>query len=105
MKFYLEDRRMSYRPFHNIGRLLLAACVVSFGVISVSAQNTLPNAPNPSRVDIFAGYSYFGVHGDIQPTGQAYTSVNLGAIGSGAYYFNKYLGGEIVVIANPNGQD
>jgi hypothetical protein len=97
---------MSYRPFRNIGRLLLlAACAVSFGVASVSAQNTLPNAPNPSRVDIFAGYSYFGVHGDVQPTGQQYSSVNVGAIGSGAYYFNKYFGGEIVTMMNPNGQN
>jgi hypothetical protein len=94
---------MSYRPFRNIGRLLLAACVVSFGVISVSAQSTLPNAPSPSRVDIFAGYSYFGVHGDDSTSGEQFGSVNEGAIGSGAYYFNKYVGGEIAMIANPNG--
>jgi hypothetical protein len=99
---------MSYRPFRNIGRLLLvllAACAVSFGVASVSAQSTLPNAPNPSRVDLFAGYSYYGLHSDIQPTGQQFSSVDVGAIVSGAYYFNRYLGGEIVVIANPNGQN
>ena len=106
---------MSYRPFRNIGRLLLAACAVSFGVASVSAQNTLPNAPNPSRVDIFAGYSYFGVHGDIHPTGDAnapytgpeyaFSSVDIGAMGSGAYYFNRNLGLEIAAMMNPNGHN
>jgi hypothetical protein len=46
-------------------------------------------------VDIFLGYSYFGAHGQVKPAGISYSSVNLGAIGSGAYFFNKYVGGEI----------
>ncbi len=94
---------MSYRPFRNIGRLALAACAVSFGVASAGAQSTLPNAPNPSRVDIFAGYSYYGLHSDNKPSGEQFGSVDYGAIGSGAYYFNKYFGGEVAMIANPNG--
>jgi hypothetical protein len=96
---------MSYRPFRNIGRYLVAACAVSFGVASVSAQSTLPNAPSPSRVDIFAGYSYFGTHSDIQPTGQQFSSVNIGAMGSVAYYFNRYVGGEVAVMAGPPGEN
>jgi hypothetical protein len=94
---------MSYRQFRNIGRLLLAACAVSSGVVSVSAQSTLPNAPNPSRVDIFAGYSYYGLHSDIKPSGEQFSSVDYGAMGSGAYYFSRYVGGEIAMMANPNG--
>ena len=94
---------MSYRPFRNIGRLALAACAVSIGVASAAAQSTLPNAPNPSRVDIFTGYSYYGLHSTINPSGEQFGSVNEGAIGSGAYYFNKYFGGEVTMIANPNG--
>jgi hypothetical protein len=94
---------MSHRPFRNIGRLALAACAVSFGVASVHAQSTLPNAPSPSRVDIFTGYSYYGLHSDNNPSGEQFGSVNEGAIGSGAYYFNKYFGGEVAMIANPNG--
>jgi len=96
---------MSYRPFRNTGRFLLAACAVSFGVASIGAQSTLPNAPNPSRVDIFAGYSYFGVHSSIKPTGQQFSSVNIGAMGSVAYYFNRYAGGEVAVMAGPPGQN
>ena len=92
---------MSHRSFRNIGRLALAACAVSFGV--ASAQSTLPNAPNPSRVDIFTGYSYYGLHSLNQPSGEQFGSVDEGAIGSGAYYFNRYFGAEVSMIANPNG--
>jgi hypothetical protein len=97
---------MPYRPFRNIGRCLLAACAVSLGVASVSAQTTLPNAPNPSRADIFVGYSYFGsAGGSVKPSGDLYSSVDLGAVGSGAYYFNKYAGAELLTFINPNGQN
>lgn len=95
---------MSYRPFRKIGRYMLAACAVSFGVASISAQSTLPNAPSPSRVDIFTGYSYYGLSSEDQTTGENFGSVNEGAMGSGAYYFNKWIGGEFNMTANPNGQ-
>jgi len=100
---------MVYRPFRHIGRLGLAASVVSLGFASLSAQ-TAPSTPavvgpNPSRVDIFTGYSYFGAHGEVKPGYIPYSSINLGAIGSGAYYFNKYVGGEIVIVAHPDGNN
>jgi outer membrane protein OmpA-like peptidoglycan-associated protein len=95
---------MSYRPFRNLGRCLVAACAVSFGIGSMSAQTTAaPSTINPSRIDVFLGYSYFGAHGKLQPQGIAYTSIDEGAIGSGAYWFNKYVGGEVVGISNPDG--
>ena len=100
---------MSYRPFRSIGRYLLAACAVSLGTASLSAQNapstTAPGGVNPSRVDIFMGYSYFGAHGQVKPAGIRYSSVDEGAALSGAYYFNKYVGGEILGFANPDGQN
>jgi hypothetical protein len=97
---------MTYRPFRSLGRYLLAACAVSLGVASVGAQTPATTAPagaNPSRVDIFMGYSYLGAHGRLNPFGLPYSSVNYGAIGSGAYYFNKYVGGEIVYSNHPDG--
>jgi hypothetical protein len=104
----VEDCRMSYRPLRNISRFLLAACAVSFGVASLSAQ-TAPsspfNGPNPSRVDIFLGYSYFGAHGQVKPAGIPYSSVDLGVQGSAAYYFNKYVGLEGVFVGNPDGHN
>ena len=98
---------MTYRPFRSLGRFLLAACAVSLGVASVGAQTPAPTAPasgiNPSRVDIFMGYSYLGAHGRVQPSGIPYSSINLGAIGSGAYYFNNYFGGEFIYSNHPDG--
>ncbi len=98
---------MTYRPFRSLGRFLLAAVAVSLGVASLGAQTPAPTAPasgsNPSKVDIFMGYSYFGAHGRLNPAGLPYSSVNLGAIGSGAYYFNRYFGGEIIYANHPDG--
>ena len=55
------------------------------------------NGPNPSRVDIFMGYSYYGAHGQVKParTSRIRRSTRVLSL-SGAYYFNKYVGGEIV---------
>ncbi len=61
--------------------------------------------PNPSKVDVFVGYSYFGTHSPLNPSGVQYSSVDYGAIGSGAYYFNKYVGGEINLVAHPDGKN
>jgi outer membrane protein OmpA-like peptidoglycan-associated protein len=98
---------MVYRPLHSIGRFVLAACAVSFGAASLSAQTvpstTAPMGPNPSRVDIFMGFSYFGTHSPLNPGGMQYSSVNEGAIGSAAYYFNKYVGAEFVNTDHPDG--
>ena len=100
---------MVYRPFRHIGRFGLAACAVSLGVASLSAQTApstpAPMGPNPSRVDVFLGYSYFGAHGEVKPGYIPFSSVNEGAIGSGAYYFNKYVGGEVVAVDHPDGNN
>jgi outer membrane protein OmpA-like peptidoglycan-associated protein len=99
---------MVYRPFSSLSRLLLAACAVGLSVGSLNAQTSSTAAPlgiNPSRVDVFMGYSYFGAHGQVKPAGISYSSINLGAIGSGAYYFNKYVGGETVFAAHPSGNN
>ena len=100
---------MVYRPFRTISRFLLAASAVGLGVGSVNAQTTpstaAPGGINPSRVDVFLGYSYFGAHGQLKPQGIAYSSINVGGIGSGAYYMNKYAGGEIVGSVHPDGKN
>ena len=99
---------MVYRPFCKLSRFLLAACAVGFGVGNLNAQTTGPAAPmgiNPSRIDVFLGYSYYGAHGQLKPFGINYSSINEGAIGSGAYYWNKYAGGEVVFAAHPDGNN
>jgi hypothetical protein len=98
---------MVYRPFRSLGRFVLAACAVGLGAASLGAQAPATPAPvlgpNPSRVDIFTGFSYFGAHGRLQPAGISYSSIDEGAIGSGAYYFNKYFGGEFIYTNHPSG--
>ncbi|HTC74804.1 MAG TPA: hypothetical protein VK684_04475 [Edaphobacter sp.] len=100
---------MVYRPFRTISRLLLAATAVGLGVGSVNAQApstaAAPGGINPSRVDVFLGYSYFGAHGQLKPQGISYSSINVGAMGSVAYYMNKYVGGEVIFSAHPNGKN
>jgi hypothetical protein len=51
------------------------------------------------------GYSYFGAHGQLKPQGISYSSINAGAMGSVAYYMNKYVGGEVIFAAHPNGKN
>src|SRR6266567_2075117 len=107
-KFFLSGgSRMTHHPFRSLGRIMLAACAVSLGAASLGAQTPAPTAPvsgsNPSKFDVFLGYSYFGAHGRVQPAGIPYSSINLGAIGSGAYYFNKYFGGEFIYSNHPDG--
>jgi hypothetical protein len=112
---------MQYSKFRSNGRWLVAACVLGLASSALIAQQTTTAAGtsssttstasstaakpatgvNPSKMDIFAGYSYLAPHGFIQ--GERYTSVNLGAIGSGAYYFSKYVGLEGEVASHPDG--
>ncbi len=66
------------------------------------AKKSASSADAPSRWDIFAGYSYLAPKGTVQvpqPNGSvqpySYNAVNLGGLFSGAYYFNKYFGGQV----------
>ncbi|HEY0306992.1 MAG TPA: hypothetical protein VGB94_02425 [Acidobacteriaceae bacterium] len=65
----------------------------------------LPSAPNPSRVDVFLGYSYFGAHGSVKPQNINYSSIDVGAIGSVTYYFNRYIGAQVEFAAHPDGRN
>jgi hypothetical protein len=85
------------------------AIAASFAV-AVTAQEAPQPAPkaaqsdSASRWDIFAGYSYLAPKGTIdvvQPRNPAITlpetfkSMNYGVIGSGTYYFNKFIGAQV----------
>ena len=100
---------MVYSPYSKLGRYVLASCVVGLGALGLGAQTApsapVPAGPNPSRFDLFTGYSYFGAHGQVKPAGINYSSVDEGAAGSGAYYFNKYVGAEILITAHPDGNN
>jgi hypothetical protein len=53
---------------------------------------------SPSRWDIFLGYSYLAPHGTVATpivggtVTASYDAVNVGALVSGAYYFNRFVG-------------
>ncbi len=98
---------MFSQPFRKLGRSLLAVSAVSLGAASLGAQTPAapPAGPNPSRADVFMGYSYWSGHGQLKPAGVSYSSVDLGAIGSGAYYFSKYAGIEVSAAFHPDGRN
>lgn len=95
---------MNDHPFRSIGRLVLTACALSLSAVSLGAQKpATASGINPSHTDIFLGYSYLGAHGNLQPAGISYSSINLGAIGSAAIYFNDHVGIEAVLTSHPSG--
>jgi outer membrane protein OmpA-like peptidoglycan-associated protein len=76
--------------------IVLLAVLVGLAPVATFAQG--PNG-QPSRWDIFVGYSYLAPKGTVQvpqangsTTPYSYDAVNLGGDFSVAYYFNKYVG-------------
>jgi outer membrane protein OmpA-like peptidoglycan-associated protein len=111
---------MVSRPFGFLGRSLLIGCALGLGISPLLGQSSssLPAAPAArpdrpvSRADVFMGYSYLGPHDTVTTTlsdgttnNLNYSSIDLGAIGSFAYYFNRYVGGQIEYANHPNGQN
>ncbi len=98
---------MHSRLLSSLSRILLVGCAVGLGASSMYGQNSssTPAAPPEqpiSRIDIFAGYSYLSPKDTVNTTlddgttfSARYDSIDYGAILSGAYYFNKYVGGQV----------
>ena len=103
---------MHSQVLKSISRGFVLACVAAMPAAAV-AQNAAPAAPKPaanagygdapSRWDIFAGYSYLAPKGTVltpQPNGAnpfpaTFKSDEHGMIASGAYYWNKWIGGQL----------
>jgi hypothetical protein len=102
---------MQSHSFRSIGKVLLAAtCAAGLGVASLQAQTAAPSAPapngvNPSKADIFLGYSFYGPHGTNKPSELKFSAIPAGAIGSFAYYFSRNIGGEVVYVNYPDGSN
>ena len=80
---------------------LAPVALVAQGSTKPAAKPTATDSTSPSKWDIFLGYSYIAPYGTVNnpvfydssetvPT--SYVPVNLGAIGSIAYFFNKNWG-------------
>jgi outer membrane protein OmpA-like peptidoglycan-associated protein len=101
---------MLSRVFSKLSGILLVGCSIGIGASSVYGQ-TAPAAPAEapiSRIDIFTGYSYIAPKGSVNTlllNGTTFTSnfdaIDKGAIVSGAYYFNKYVGGQVEIGFHP----
>lgn len=119
---------MLARPIGSLSRILLVTCAVGLGSLSLYGQDTsssstpsstpskpaAPAGPSASRVDIFTGYSYLapkstvnvpGVNTDGSALPVKYSSVDYGAIGSVAYFFNRFVGAQVEVGAHPDGKN
>jgi hypothetical protein len=108
---------MHSRPLGSVSRILLVSCAVGLGASSLYGQSSNPQPAAPaerpvSRVDVFTGYSYLAPHGTVNtpmPDGSTfsdrYSSVDYGALGSVAYYFNRYFGGQVEFGAHPDGRN
>ncbi|MGA7521191.1 MAG: REJ domain-containing protein [Acidobacteriaceae bacterium] len=111
---------MFSRPYNFVARTLLVGCAFGLTVSALlgqtssslsSAPTALPDAP-VSRMDVFMGYSYLAPHATVNtPLANGtihtdnYSSIDLGAIGSFSYYFNRYVGGQVEYANGPNGQN
>jgi outer membrane protein OmpA-like peptidoglycan-associated protein len=108
---------MQSRPLSSVSRILLVGCAVGLGASSLFGQSSTPAPAAPaeqpvSRIDVFTGYSYFAPHGTVNTPlldgttfSDRYASVDAGAIGSVAYYFNRYFGGQVEFGAHPDGNN
>jgi outer membrane protein OmpA-like peptidoglycan-associated protein len=97
---------MLFRILKSLSWALVTACVAAMPVVATAQSASAPKSSSdtsPSRWDIFAGYSYLAPHGTvnvpINSTGSTvnatYNAVNVGGLFSGAYFFNRYVGGQV----------
>jgi len=93
---------MSARVLKSVSRVLVLA-LVALMPVALLAQAKAPKASpgdNPSRWDIFGGYSYLAPRGAVTtllppsttPVTANYDAVNVGGLISASYFFNRYVG-------------
>jgi outer membrane protein OmpA-like peptidoglycan-associated protein/opacity protein-like surface antigen len=101
---------MQSRVLKTVSRVLALAALTAVSV-SLAAQTApkpaMTYADAPSRWDIFAGYSYLNPHDTVQVVQRDGTIVpywfrhdTQGAIASGTYFFNKYVGAQVEVASH-----
>jgi outer membrane protein OmpA-like peptidoglycan-associated protein len=104
---------MISRFFSKLSGILLVGCAAGMGATALYGQSTpAPTEAPISRIDIFTGYSYIAPKGNVAttlPDGTTFTgnfdAVDAGAIASGAYYFNKYVGGQVEAGFHPQSKN
>ena len=98
-----EDKRMYSRSIRSLG-LASAMALIALTPVALSAQAGAKSSsgPNPSKWDIFAGYSYLAPKGNVttplangSTLTAGYKAINVGALFSGAYFFNNHVGAQV----------
>src|ERR1035437_3370312 len=87
------EETMMHRRSSKLVRALLLAATAALVPLSASAQAAPAGtqAPIPSRVDLFGGYTYFHpFHSPLE--GYSYEPIAKGGIGSVAGYFSNHFG-------------
>jgi hypothetical protein len=94
---------MYSRSIRTLSRAL-AVALVALTPVALSAQSggKSSSGHNPSKWDIFAGYSYLAPKGNVTtpvPNGSSvtagYKAINVGGLFSGAYFFNNHIGAQV----------
>jgi hypothetical protein len=83
------------KSISGIAALACLALIPAALAAQDSAKSPAPSADNPSKYDIFLGYSYLAPHGNVN--GVQFNAIDAGAILGVARYFNKYVGAEAVI--------
>jgi hypothetical protein len=90
---FWRKKFMYGRVLKSLSGIAALVCLAALPVALAAQDSAKPAAPstdNPSKWDIFLGYSYLAPHGTVN--GTPFNAINYGAIGSLARYFNKYVG-------------
>src|SRR5207248_4662690 len=83
---------MSPRLAVLAGRLLLTVVAASISVLAQAApQTSSADETQPSKVDVFAGYSYLSPNGAFSGN----KGITSGFTVASSYWFNKYFGGVV----------
>jgi hypothetical protein len=94
---------MYSRSIKSLSRAI-ALALVALTPVALCGQSSGKSSTghNPSKWDIFAGYSYLAPKGNVTtPTGPTtsvtagYKAINLGGLFSGAYFFNNHVGAQV----------
>jgi len=103
---------MMHRPSPKVFRALLLAVATALLPVCCAAQAAPAGtqAPIPSRLDLFGGFSYYHPFNAFGPfgntlNGYTYEPIVEGGIGSVAVYLSKHIGVEVEGAASPYGPD
>jgi len=93
--------KLGYSVLHSASRHFVPAMVIATGAASFGQASPAANGPAISRIDLYAGYSYFHpFSSDIH--NYQYPVTPAGGVVGATGYFNRYLGVQAEASFSPN---